>query len=335
MLAGVLLLLFLLYLPTPYMKYEPGLAEDVRPMVIVAEGESIPSDAGQGRFLMTTVKLSAANYWQVIRSSWDSSSDLVSRRNALRGYSEEEYMDRMSLIMEGSQSAAIEAAYRSAALPYEAVPVALAVTDVPETERGDEGLKAGDIILRAGKDRMVNSIASLIAAIPSTGGKVPVEVRRGKIEQPVRLTLDAVIPDEGALTPDNLSRALGGIVFMEQQSVRANNPKLGVRIEAGSIGGPSAGLMFALQAQDLLTDGDLTDGLIIAGTGTLTAEGSVGPIGGIPYKITAAHQAGAQLFLAPAGNYAAAAARARSLGTTMKVVPVRTLNDAIRAIQLF
>ncbi len=72
------------------------------------------------------------------------------------------------------------------------------------------------------------------------------------------------------------------------------------------IGGPSAGLIFSLGVYDTLTPGSLTGGTDIAGTGTIDPDGSVGPIGGIQQKIVAAADAGAKIFLVPAGNCDAA-----------------------------
>ena len=81
-------------------------------------------------------------------------------------------------------------------------------------------------------------------------------------------------------------------------------------ISLGDIGGPSAGLMFALAVVDKLTPGELTGGRFVAGTGTITQDGVVGPIGGIPFKMRAARDAGATEFLVPADNCAEAVANA-------------------------
>jgi Lon-like protease len=75
-----------------------------------------------------------------------------------------------------------------------------------------------------------------------------------------------------------------------------------VKINAGEVGGPSAGTMFALAVYDTLTPGALTGGQDIAGTGTIDADGTVGPIGGIRQKLVGARDGGASWFLAPAGN---------------------------------
>ncbi len=75
-----------------------------------------------------------------------------------------------------------------------------------------------------------------------------------------------------------------------------------ITIDAGNVGGPSAGLMFSLALYDTITPGELTGGLEFAGTGTISSSGEVGPIGGIAQKMIGADRAGAEYFLAPAGN---------------------------------
>lgn len=69
-----------------------------------------------------------------------------------------------------------------------------------------------------------------------------------------------------------------------------------------NIGGPSAGLMFSLAVVDKLTTGDINGGKFVAGTGTITGDGKVGPIGGITHKMYAAKEAGAEVFMVPAEN---------------------------------
>ena len=71
-------------------------------------------------------------------------------------------------------------------------------------------------------------------------------------------------------------------------------------IDSGAVGGPSAGLAFTLGVMDVLTPGELTGGKLVAVTGTIDSDGSVGPIGGLVHKVDAARHAGATLFLVPA-----------------------------------
>jgi Lon-like protease len=107
------------------------------------------------------------------------------------------------------------------------------------------------------------------------------------------------------------------------------NFPFGVIISSGDIGGPSAGMMWALGLYDLLTPGDLTGGRTIAGTGTIDPQGNVGPIGGVENKIAAAKQAGATAFLVPVGNLAAA----RTVAGDLPLVPIRSFGDALRYLQ--
>jgi PDZ domain-containing protein len=92
------------------------------------------------------------------------------------------------------------------------------------------------------------------------------------------------------------------------------------------VGGPSAGTMFALAIYDQLTPGSLTGGRTVAGTGTLSADGTVGPIGGVRQKMAGAAQAGASVFLVPQSN-CAEAARGSDHGLTL--VSVRTFDEAL------
>jgi PDZ domain-containing protein len=98
-----------------------------------------------------------------------------------------------------------------------------------------------------------------------------------------------------------------------------------VSISSSNIGGPSAGLMWALGLYDLLTPADLTQGRTIAGTGAIDRTGKVYPIGGVSEKMIAARRAGADVFLVPRENVAEARASADGL----RLVPVGSLQDAL------
>lgn len=99
-----------------------------------------------------------------------------------------------------------------------------------------------------------------------------------------------------------------------------------------NIGGPSAGLMFSLAVVDKLTTGDLNDAKFVAGTGTIGADGKVGPIGGITHKMLAAQEAGASVFLVPADNCAEADS-AQLPG--LQLIKVDTLASAVDALHTF
>jgi len=103
-----------------------------------------------------------------------------------------------------------------------------------------------------------------------------------------------------------------------------------VHIQIENIGGPSAGTMFALGIVDVLTEGEMTGGQIVAGTGTISLGGDVGPIGGIQQKLAGARESGADYFLAPASNCNEVVGHVPS---GLQVVEVATLDQARDAVE--
>jgi PDZ domain-containing protein len=119
-----------------------------------------------------------------------------------------------------------------------------------------------------------------------------------------------------------------------QDRIRQKDPlPIDLTIDTGRVGGDSAGLAFTLSIIDELTPGELTGGHRIAVTGTMEADGTVGPIGGIRQKVVAARKAKAELLLVPEGaNYDDAVAKA---GDTIKIVAVKNLESALAALSDF
>jgi PDZ domain-containing protein len=101
-----------------------------------------------------------------------------------------------------------------------------------------------------------------------------------------------------------------------------------VKIDAGSIGGPSAGLAFALDVVQELGH-DITRGYRVAATGEMNLDGSVSPIGGVKQKILGARDADVDVFLVPAGDNAREAQRHAG---SVKVIPVKSFRQALRAL---
>jgi PDZ domain-containing protein len=104
-----------------------------------------------------------------------------------------------------------------------------------------------------------------------------------------------------------------------------------VKIDLGQVGGPSAGLPFALDVlQELGTDVD--HGLRVVATGEIELDGSVGPIGGVKQKTYGARRAGADVFLVPAGDNAA---EARRYAGNLRIIPVKSFQQALSALGTF
>ncbi|MFD8584715.1 S16 family serine protease [Streptomyces californicus] len=107
-----------------------------------------------------------------------------------------------------------------------------------------------------------------------------------------------------------------------------------VNVDLGDVGGPSAGLFLSLGIIDKLdgdgSGGDLTGGRTIAGTGTITADGQVGAVGGVAMKAQGAHRDGASVFLVPEAECSQAEAEAPD---GLRIVPVHTLKDAVGSLK--
>jgi PDZ domain-containing protein len=122
---------------------------------------------------------------------------------------------------------------------------------------------------------------------------------------------------------DGLSRAVVGVQMIEPFPFP-------ITISSGDVGGPSAGLMWAIGLYELMTPGDLTAGRFVAGTGTIDLGGNVGPIGGIREKVIAARDVGADVFLVPEANMGEL--EGVDLGD-LQVVSVATFDEAIAALE--
>ena len=163
-----------------------------------------------------------------------------------------------------------------------------------------------------------------------------------RVTGPTQLT--SLIKAHGGSGPLHLTIVRGGVTHQVQITPRLvkGRPVLGVivqpgyqfpfsvQISIGNIGGPSAGMMFALGVIDKLTAMDLTGGRFIAGTGEISPSGAVSAIGGIQQKMVGARDAGATVFLAPAGNCSDTRG---AVPAGLRVVKVSTLSGAISALR--
>ncbi len=292
----------------------PGGARSVIPLIAI---DGAPTYDSEGRLLLTTVNVGRANLFYALRAWLDPSATVLSEGDILpQGVTDREY-DRISLSqMDQSKIAAVAVSLeRTSGYPEEHGRGAL-VQDVVPGSPADGTLFAGDLITHIGGEPLAD-LEGLRRAIDVAG-----------TERPLRMT---VRPLEGgeertvALRPvldTELDRPVVGVYTV------ANFP-FDIQIESGSIGGPSAGLMWALGVTDLLTPGDLTGDRAIAGTGTVDLAGNVGPIGGITLKVEAAEQADAETFLLPQANLA----EARTADTELQLVPVLTVDEAISFLE--
>jgi PDZ domain-containing protein len=189
-------------------------------------------------------------------------------------------------------------------------------------------------------------IEATVSDCPADGELFPGDIITAIDGTPVRDTAQAgklfdKIPVDQPLHFDlNVDGSVEHATFTREPCGPKREPLVGISMldvfpfditfSSEDIGGPSAGLMWALGLYELLTPGDLTAGRTIAGTGQIAPDGTVYPIGGIRDKVVAAERAGATLFLAPADNMA----ELEGVDTgDMQVVSVANLDDALAALR--
>lgn len=301
----------------PYVALRPGptfdtLGEVAGKTVVDIDGtRTYPTS---GHLNMTTISVVDNITLYGALGLWVSgSSALVPREEIFPpNLSEKEVEQQNQQLFQDSESTA-----ETAALRYLGYPSKLVVDQLLTDGAANGKLAAGDRLLTIdGKPvRTAPQVVELLSA--SRPGQVAqVGFQRGDTPpQDVAITLGAgPEPDRGYL----------GIGVGEHPDVDFD-----VTISLADVGGPSAGLMFALAIVDKLTPGALAGDTFVAGTGEINADGRVNPIGGIPFKMIRARDAGATVFLVPADNCAEAAQRTPE---GLRLVRVSTLKEAVGAL---
>ncbi|MGO1950171.1 MAG: YlbL family protein [Mycobacteriaceae bacterium] len=249
---------------------------------------------------------------QVIPS--DSTPEEVSRRNAMA-------------------FAASESNATVAAMGHLDRPLETTVYEMDEDAPAAGILRENDVITAVG-DTEVSVPGEVADAISGydPGDEVELTLRRGQEELTEQVTLGELpeeLKEDGAQDAPDAGATEGAYLGVTMVAQPAGDLK--VRYNLKDIGGPSAGLMFSLSVVDQLSEGDMTGGNFVAGTGTISADGSVGKIGGITHKISAAQGEGADVFLVPEGNCAEAAGR--DYDGDIDLLSVDSLDGAVDALE--
>ncbi|MDQ4096207.1 MAG: PDZ domain-containing protein [Actinomycetota bacterium] len=301
----------------PFAIYAPGPVRSVEGLIRIDDTTTYSSE---GRLLLTTVNVDldiTLREWIV--ALFDPDQAIVLREDVTGGGSTKELLQRQRAEMAASKQHAEEVALAALGIAEptgKGAQIEGTVDGAPASGR----LKRDDVILEI-NDQEVDTTCDVGRAIDNieVGEKVELTIERGGKRHVVTL--------ETERNPQDPSTSYIG-VFMEEIRYRFD-PGFDVQIETDEIAGPSAGLMFALALYDRLTPDDLTHGRDIAGTGTITCDGSVGPIGGIEQKVAAAEARGAEIFLAPAAN----ATAAEGAGDEIEVVSISNFDDAVEYLE--
>lgn len=319
LLPVILLVIIGSVVPIPFATMGPGPtfntlgSEDGEPVVEITG--DVPVDPTDGNLNMTTVAVRDEMTIFEALFYWISPRQGVVPREAVYppGVARE-------LVESANQQDFVssEANAEASALRRLGYPTALEVMSVTPDGPSDGILEAGDRILRVNGEAIAD-VAQLQEAIRgiAPGTAVQLDIERQDVESTRTVAL--------AEHPDDSSRGFLGVVPGLVPQVDFT-----IDFNLADIGGPSAGLMFALAVVDKLSPGELTGGRFVAGTGTIDGDGDVGPIGGIRYKIIAAAEAGATVFMVPTDNCAEALSAAPD---GLQLVRVDTLDDAVDALE--
>ncbi|CAM3251715.1 S16 family serine protease [Nocardioides dubius] len=314
--------------PVPYVTSRPGLTVDVLAEtqgqeIIQIEGHRTYYDGGELR--MTTVASDGAednvSLFSALRA-WLSDDQAVQPFDSVyrRGETNQQNREEAHQDMVTSQDVAVAVALKE--LGYE-IPLGVKVSGVPEGSPSAGKLEVNDELVQVGDTKVTDADALLATVKEAEAGEpLPIVVKRDGKRVRVEVTPETVTDDDGS---ERVALGINiGTGFVFPFDVQVNiNP---------AIGGPSAGLVFALAIYDTLTEGSLTGGRNIAGTGALDVDGAVEPIGGIQQKIAGARDSGSELFLVPAANCAEAVGADNG---DMRLTRVATFEDAKEAIEAF
>ena len=314
--AGYLLLvsaaIAVSWIRLPYFSFGPGPARDIGPLIHV---EDTPTYASSGHLVMTTIRFEKLTALGTLFTWIDPDRTVVAEDVVYPpGLSVAEETHRAISQMDQSKIDAAAVVLREVSdYPGEHGLGAL-VESVGSGCPADDHLFPGDLIVQIGGEPVTSRrhASRLIDAVP--------------VDEPIDFQVEA----EGETHDVRLTRGscpgvdepLIGILLVPSFPFE-------IVIESAEVGGPSAGLMWALGLYDLLTPGDLTRGRTIAGTGAIDLDGTISPIGGITDKVVGAQDAGADILLVPRDNLA----ELRGVDTgDLRLIPVSTFDEAVDAL---
>ena len=316
-------------LPAPFVKEKPGPVYDTigdielegksTPVIEVSGEKTYPTD---GDLDMLTVVLEGSPQsplsWIDVALAWfDPTRALIPIEVVYPpGTTDQDENAQSAADMRDSQQEAVAAALTELDIDYTSI---VTVSDTIDGYPAADVLKPGDQILTVDGDP-VDGVVELSAALTDAGAGT--QVALGILRDGEEKTVD--------IAPVASDQEGGAAVIIGIDAGATYDFPFDVTVNLGDVGGPSAGMMLALGVYDKLTPGALTEGERIAGTGTISADGQVGPIGGIRQKMYGAQAAGADWFLAPESNCDEVVGH---IPNGIEVFAVSSLDDALQAVR--
>ncbi len=326
--VALVALLVLTFLPTAYVIQQPGPVFNTLGTAPSADGKEVPliSVKGaktyptKGTLDMLTVQVVGSRErtpnWFELALAWFDPSRAVLPIDSVfpTGQTTQERNEESAAMMVDSQKEATAAALTH--LGYDVHPK-LSVYSLTDDSAAQGKLRKDDVIVAANGTAITDVDTLRRIVNDADGSAVTLTIERDGARQDVSVT-----PKK--LTTGGTTTWLLGVSLITDYDF-----PIDVTIQLNNVGGPSAGMMFALGIMDTLTPGQLNGGKSIAGTGTITADGTVGPIGGIRQKLYGAKEAGASYFLAPDSNCDEVVGHVPS---GLRVFAVKKLDDSLAVL---
>ncbi|KAA9110271.1 YlbL family protein [Microbacterium rhizomatis] len=327
--VALVVLLVITFLPTAYVIQQPGPVYNTLGTVQSTDGSEVPliSISGAetyptaGALDLLTVQVvgnrERTPSWFELASAWFDPSRAVLPIDSIFpiGQSTDQRNQESAAMMVDSQKEATAAALTE--LGY-TITADLTVHSIVDGSAAAGVLEEGDVILSANGQKVTDAMTLRQIVNAGDGAPVSLDIERNGVAQTVSVT-----PKQADSNGEQVW--LIGVTLVNDYVF-----PIDVTIQLNNVGGPSAGMMFALGIIDTLTPGELNGGQNVAGTGTITADGTVGPIGGIQQKLWGAKGAGAQWFLAPASNCDEVVGH---VPPGLRVFSVATLSDSMKVLQ--
>ena len=309
---------FVFTFPLPYYIYAGGGTINIDNRVVI-DGDK---DKSKGSLNFAYVKELEGNVASFILGNIIPGYDIEKQENVELNEDEtsEDIMFRNKIYLENANQTAIMLAYQKAGKEVRIKNKHFYIIYVEDKE--EDGLRVGDELLKVnGKE--IENVEDYTNEIQNheVGEKIKVTVKRDDKEKDVTATIKE--GDDYKVTGVSVS------TIYEYKT----NPKVELNFK-DSEGGPSGGLMLTLAIYDKLTKGDLTNGLKIVGTGTISSDGTVGEIGGVKYKLNGAVKAKADLFLVPKGdNYKEALKEKEEHDYDIEIKAIGTFDEAVEYLE--
>jgi PDZ domain-containing protein len=310
--------------------------------VAYVPGETSPVDGQQGAvtvatrhagagnlYLVTIAEQSRVTEWDRLTARWlHKDWAIIPTKAVTGGLSSTQYSQQNALAMSDSQEYAKVAALRRLGYPVPERGDGAQVVQVAAAAPASGKLQPGDLITAVdGKTVLLSSEvgADIRAHSSTTPVEFTVKRKAGTVTNAVSVSVSPV--PCGSACPGDTGRPVVGIAVVTDNQSFDIPTNVALSITTQGIGGPSAGLAFALGALDALTTGHLTGGNVVAATGTIDPSGAVGEVGGVVQKTITVERRGARYFIVPRAE--AADAQKVAKGHRLTIVPVDTLEQAL------